>query len=85
MQEVAKLRRGIRTSFFDKNHTIETITKISVTKSLTVKIMDIKTGTYKTFRGNAQAAKYLNIGEYTLRRYKKLGKFLKGKYLISNI
>jgi hypothetical protein len=57
---------------------------ISVTKCLTVKVTDIETDTYKTFRGNAQAAKYLNVGESTLRRYKKLGKLLKGKYLISN-
>lgn len=42
-------------------------------------------GTYKTFRGNAQAAKYLKVGESTLRRYKKLGKLLNGKYLISNM
>jgi group I intron endonuclease len=85
MQEVAKLRQGIKTSFFSKSHTIETITRISVAKSLIVKVTDVDTGTYKIFRGNAQAAKYLNIGESTLRRYKKLGKFLNGKYLISNM
>ena len=85
MQEVAKLRQGIKTSFFGKNHTLETITRISDTKSLIVKVTDVKTGISKTFRGNAQAAKYLNIGESTLRRYKKLGKLLNGKYSISNM
>jgi group I intron endonuclease len=85
MQEVVKLRQGIKTSFFGKSHTVETRTRISVTKSLIVKVTDVKMGTYKTFRGNAQAAKYLKIGEFTLRRYKRLGKLLNGKYLISNV
>ena len=41
MQEAAKLRQGIKTFFFNKKHTIETITKISATKSFMVKITDV--------------------------------------------
>jgi group I intron endonuclease len=84
MQAAVKLRQGIETSFFGKTHTAKTIAKISATKSLPVKIINIKTGTEKIFLGNIQAAKYLKIGESTLRRYKKSGKLLGDKYLISN-
>ncbi len=50
-----------------------------------VKITDIEIGIDKILVGNVQAAKYLNIGESTLRRYKKPNKLIKGKYLVSNI
>lgn len=85
MQEMAKLRQGRKTSFFGRSHTVETINKISVNKSTLIKVTDIVTGFDKIFVGNLQAAKYLNIGESTLRRYKKLKKHLNGRYLISNI
>jgi hypothetical protein len=39
----------------------------------------------KIFSGNVEVAKYLNIGESTLRRYKKSGILFKGRFLISNI
>ena len=74
-----------KTSFFGKTHTIETISRISATKSLFVKITDIEANTVKLFAGNIKAAKYLGIGESTLRRYKKKGKIFKGKYLITNV
>jgi hypothetical protein len=35
-----KLRQGPKTSFFGKTHTVETISRISVTKSLFVKFTD---------------------------------------------
>jgi group I intron endonuclease len=79
MQKMAKLRIGKKTSFFGKSHTVETINKISVNKSILVKVTDIETGIDKIFVGNTQAAKYLNIGESTLRRYKKLNKLFKWK------
>jgi group I intron endonuclease len=82
---VPRGRRGKDCSFYGKKHSAETIAKISSKKSLPVKITDIETGLEKTFNGNSQAAKYLNIGESTLRRYKKNGKLYSGKYLISKI
>jgi hypothetical protein len=84
MKIVAKLRLGTNTSFFGKTHTIETRNRISLTNSLFVKITDIETNTEKIFVGNIKAAKYLGIGESTLRRYKKKGKIFQGKYLITN-
>ena len=84
MQEAARLRKGNKTSFFGKSHTVKTITSISIKRSIFVKVTNIETGVERTFIGNRLAAKYLNIGESTLRRYKKLGKLVSNKYLISN-
>lgn len=82
-----KLRRGAKTSFFGKSHTIETINKISVKNSLPVKITDIETNTVKLFASNIKAAEYLGIGVSTMRRYKNKNKnkILCGKYLITNV
>ena len=84
MRLAAKLRVGKKTSFFGKTHTIDTIAKISLRKSMFVKILDVSTDIVKTFRGNLEAANYLDMGESTLRRYKKKGKLFKNKYLIFN-
>lgn len=75
---------GKKSSFFGKTHTIETKNKISLANSLPIKIINIETNTEKYFSNNAEAAKYLEIGESTLRRYKKKGKLLYRKYLIIN-
>lgn len=80
-----KLRQGFDTSFFGKTHTVETISRIKITKSLFIKITDIEANTEKIFVGNIKAAKYLGISESTLRRYKKKGKIFQGKYLITNV
>ena len=80
-----KLRQGFDTSFFGKTHTVETISRIKITKSLSIKITDIEANTEKIFVGNIKAAKYLGISESTLRRYKKKGKIFQGKYLITNV
>jgi group I intron endonuclease len=84
MRVAARLRVGNKTSFFGKTHSIETITKISMTKFSLVKVIDINTNTTKVFKGNLEAAKFLDMGESTLRRYKKRGKLYKNKYLICN-
>jgi NUMOD3 motif-containing protein len=84
MRMAVKFRQGTKTSFFGKTHTVETISRISLTKFLSVKITDIEANTVKLFAGNIKAAKYLGIGESTLRRYKKEGKIFNGKYLITN-
>lgn len=46
--------------------------------------MNILTNEFKIFKNNLDAAKYLEIGESTLRRYKKKTKILNGKYIITN-
>jgi hypothetical protein len=84
MKIAANLRKGINTSFFGKNHTPEAKAKIRERSYVPVKITNIKTGKMIIINGNFPAAKYLNIGESTLRRYKKEGKLLNGIYLISN-
>ena len=41
--------------------------KMSIANSIYVKITNIETNIVKIFRGNLEAAKYLNIGISTLR------------------
>jgi len=48
MQEVVRLYKSIKTSFSGKNYSIETITKISLTKFIIVKIIYVKIGTCET-------------------------------------
>jgi hypothetical protein len=84
MKIAAKLRLGKKSFFFGKTHTIETKNRISLIKSLPVKIMNIETNTEKYFLSNIEAARYLGIGVSTLRRYKKEGKILYRKYIIMN-
>lgn len=85
MSIIAKLRYGKETSMYGKNHTNETKIKMQIASSIPVKITNIKTGKEKIIKGNLQAAKYLNMGESTLRRYKKESKIWKGLYLITNV
>ena len=47
-----------------------------------VKIRDVETGIVKTFKSNTQAAKYLDVSEWTIRKYKKSKYIYKGKYQI---
>src|SRR6266849_4907080 len=84
MKIAANLRTGIKTSFFGKIHTLETKNKIALTKYLSVKVTNIKTNTEVLFVNNLEAAQFLKVGESTLRRYKKEGKILLKKYLITN-
>jgi group I intron endonuclease len=71
MSAIAKLRRGKETSMYGKNHTIKSKIKIQAALFIPIKIINIKTKKEKIIKGNIQAAKYLNMGESTLRRYKK--------------
>lgn len=84
MKLAAKLRLGKKSFFFGRTHTTETKNRISLIKSLPVKIINIETNTEKYFSSNIEAAKYLGIGISTLRRYKKEGKILYIKYIITN-
>jgi NUMOD1 domain len=71
MKISVKLQLGTKSSLFGRTHIIKTGNKISLTKSLRVKIMNIKTNTEKYFPNNVEAAKYLKIDVSTLRKYKK--------------
>jgi hypothetical protein len=51
---------------------------------ISVKITNIQTNEILSFKGNEEASKYLNIGESTLRRYKKSSTLYLDKYLIEN-
>jgi len=46
--------------------------------------MNIETDTEKYFSNSKKAAQYLGISVSTLRKYKKEGKILYRKYLITN-
>ena len=85
MKIAIKLRLGKKSSFLGKTHTIETRNRISLTKSLPIKIINIETNTEKCFPNNTEAAKFLEIGVSTLRKYKKEGKILYRKYIITNV
>jgi len=92
---------GIKTSFFGKTHNTETKTKIALTKFIALlrkadhlvaepkekkqEVTNIQTNDVMIFKNNLEAAKNLNIGESTLRRYKKDKKILLEKYIITNI
>lgn len=84
IRESMKLRRGKDTSWYGKFRTTETKLKISVTKSIFIKVQNIEQGTFKIFTGNKQVANYLGIGLSTLTKYKKLNKLINNKYLVSN-
>ncbi len=51
---------------------------------LPIKVTNIETNIIKYYANNREAAKYLNISERTLGRYKSKKKILFNKYLITN-
>lgn len=81
----ALLRRGDKVSFYNKNHSLESKYLISISKSKSIKVIDVQMNYSKIFLGNKAAANYLNISLSTLNRYKFSKKLLKNKYLISNL
>jgi hypothetical protein len=85
MRNIALLRKGKNTSFYNKTHTIETRIKISLKRCSLVKVEDKKLDKTYIFSGFMAAANHLNIGLSTLRRYRKLSSLIKGRYLVSTI
>jgi hypothetical protein len=47
-----------------------------------VKLLDLETGKDKFFNSNVQVANFLNISEWTIRKYKKSGAVIKKKWSI---
>lgn len=84
MREIALLRKGEETSFYGKNHSPESLLKMSINRSIQVKVLDTVLNEEMVFLGNKEAAEFLNVGLSTLVRYKKLNKLIKERYLVSN-
>lgn len=84
MREIAVLRKGEETSFYGKNHSPESLLKMSMNRSIQVKVLDTVLNEETVFLGNKEAAEFLNVGLSTLVRYKKLKKLIKDRYLVSN-
>lgn len=84
MREIAILRKGEETSFYGKNHSPESLLKMSMNRSIQVKVIDTVLNEETVFLGNKEAAEFLNVGLSTLVRYKKLNKLIKERYLVSN-
>lgn len=84
MREIAVLRKGEETSFYGKNHSLESLLKMSMNRSIQVKVLDTVLNEEIVFLGNKEAAEFLNVGLSTLVRYKKLNKLIKDRYLVSN-
>ena len=84
MKIAAKDRTGVKTSSFGKTHTVETKNRMALKNTLPVKVTDIETNIVKLFVNNAEAAKYLGIGESTLHRYKAESKLYHKKSQIMN-
>jgi hypothetical protein len=76
--KTAGLRTGIKLSKATK-------IKISVKRSINVKIIDTKTNSYIIFLGNKKAAKYLNVSKATLNRYKKSKLLINNRYQVMNL
>jgi hypothetical protein len=71
-------------SLFSNTSVVKPVSKTPTNKFSLIKVIDITTNIIKIFIGNKEAANFLDIGESTLRRYKKIGKLYKNKYLIYN-
>jgi group I intron endonuclease len=84
MREIALLRKGEETSFYGKNHSPESLLKMSMNRSIQVKVLDTVLNEETIFLGNKEAAEFLNVGLSTLVRYKKFNKLIKERYLVSN-
>jgi group I intron endonuclease len=84
MRLAAKLRARDKMSLFSNRSVRKQVSKTLINKFSLIKIIDITTNTINIFRGNKEAANFLDMGESTLRRYKKRGKLYKNTYLICN-
>ena len=51
----------------------------------TVKLLDLETSKEKFFYSNIQAANFLNISEWTIRKYKKSEAVLKNRWSILDV
>ena len=58
--------------------------KMSINRSIQVKVLDTVLNKETVFWGNKEAAEFLNVGLSTLVRYKKLKKLIKERYLVFN-
>ena len=73
--------------FYGRKHTEESKVKMTLSSPLakSVEVIDVETGEKKFFNSNVQAAKYLNVSEWTIRSLKKSKNIYKDKYQIRGI
>jgi len=73
-----------RNSNNNRKHSKESKLKMSFSSGLSspVKLLDLETGKEKLFNSNVQAANFLNISEWTIRKYKKRGAVFKNRWSI---
>lgn len=73
--------------FYGRKHTEESKVKMALSSPLakSVEVIDVETGEKKFFNSNVQAAKYLNVSEWTIRSLKKSKNIYKDKYQIRGI
>lgn len=68
-----KERNNKNHPFLGREHSEESKLKMSISSRLfsPVKLLDIETGKEKLFNSSVQAANFLKISEWTIRKYKK--------------
>jgi len=71
--------------FLGRIHSKESKLKMSFSSSLfsPVKLLDLEIGKEKLFNSSVQAASFLSISEWTIRKYKKSGAVFKNRLSIS--
>jgi len=65
-----------------KTHSEETLKKMSAALGTAVEVIDTETSVTTTYSSKCQAAKALNCGESTVRRYVNSQKLYEGRYQI---
>jgi group I intron endonuclease len=71
---------------FNKKHKIESIQKMSLSKSkIPLGLYDIKNNLINKFINQVELAKYLNLHKSNIGRYLKTGKLILNKYYIRKI
>ena len=79
-----KERNNKNHPFLGREHSEESklIMSLSSRLSSPVKLLDLETGKEKLFNSNVQAANFLKISEWTIRKYKKSGAVFKNRWSI---
>lgn len=84
-KRISNTKKFCISPFLGKNHTTEAKLQISIQNSIEINVLDTFTNLSLIFKGNKEIYKFLNIGKTTLSNYKKSGKLIKGRYLVSNL
>lgn len=93
--KLSEINKGENNPMFSKTHTVETLTKMSLSKTgnknpckkVFVYLFNSETKEtelHETFDSGIEAAKYLNCANYTISRYKDKDKLYKNQWIISS-